>query len=87
MKKNFVWITPGFICGLLLLAGLLLSFTPQPAEKVYIFKLTESQVQATYQALDASTAPHTLIKEVENILLTQYQAQQAKPVADTTKHK
>jgi hypothetical protein len=73
MKKTIIVLIAAFT-GIILISA-------KPL-KEYTFKLSEQQVSALWQCLDASTAPHQQVKEVQSIIQSQYNSQQ-----DTTQKK
>jgi hypothetical protein len=65
--------------SIIILAFILLAFTP---EKKYKFEFNDAELNALYNCIDNSNAPHMQVKEVEALIQSQLKGQ-----IDTTKHK
>lgn len=73
------------LIGLILISLTCLSFDKDSTTppKVFTFTFTEAQLNKLYNGLDQSNAPHSDIKEIQNIISIQY----SKQLQDTSKVK
>lgn len=71
----------------LILIGILIFAFKTDTEKKYKFELNEVQLNALWNCIDNSNAPHTQVKEVEALIQNQLKEQLPKPPVDSTKTK
>lgn len=74
MKKTFA----------VLIAIMLLSGVP---EKKYKFEFNDAQLNAIWNCIDNSSAPHDQVKQVQALIQQQLQPQLQQPKTDSTKKK